>query len=211
MPRWLDRLLPHFDIEGEAVERELALRDWPEPHTTAAVVAEGLRVSAADVRLVDDVDLRVEAGSALVVTAADPRSARALLLALAGRAPLEGAARVGGHLLPGREPWVRSHVGVAMLEGSTQPLRELRRALSGSPRIVVIDGLDSLPPGAALESASAALRTASASTPGLTIVASSARPEVARALLLDAGWADVPQLDVTVTTPTAHVPTEVPA
>ncbi len=24
MPRWLDRVLPHFDIEGAAVERELA-------------------------------------------------------------------------------------------------------------------------------------------------------------------------------------------
>ena len=45
MPQWLDRVLPHFDIEGEAVERELALADWPEPDTTAAVVAEDARVS----------------------------------------------------------------------------------------------------------------------------------------------------------------------
>lgn len=199
MPRWLDRILPHFDIEGEAVERELALHDWPEPDTTAAVVGEGVRVTAGDVRLVHDVALRVEPGGALVVTAEDPRSPRALLLALAGRAPLEGAARVGGHLLPGREPWVRSHVGVAMLEGSTQPLRDLRHALSGSPRIVMIDGLDALAPGAALESASAALRTAAAASPGLTVVASSMRPDAARALLVDAGWSDVPLLDVTVT------------
>ena len=42
MPRWLDRVLPRFDIEGEAVERELALADWPEPDTTAVVVAEDL-------------------------------------------------------------------------------------------------------------------------------------------------------------------------
>ncbi|HEY6799382.1 MAG TPA: MMPL family transporter, partial [Agromyces sp.] len=34
MPRWLERILPHFDIEGEAVERELSLANWPEPGTT---------------------------------------------------------------------------------------------------------------------------------------------------------------------------------
>ncbi|MGZ8804871.1 MAG: MMPL family transporter, partial [Microbacterium sp.] len=103
LPKWLHRTLPHFDIEGEAVERELALTDWPEPNTTAAVVADGIGVNAGDVRLVDDVALRVEPGAALVVTAADARRPRALLLALAGRATLEGRARVGGHLLPGRE------------------------------------------------------------------------------------------------------------
>jgi RND superfamily putative drug exporter len=208
MPRWLDRLLPHFDIEGEAVERELALTDWPEPGTTAAVVAEGVRVSAGDVRLVDGVALRAEPGDAIIVTADDARGPRALLLALAGRAPLEGAARVGGHLLPGREAWVRSHVGVAMLEGSAQPLRELRRALAGRPRIVVIDGLDALAPGAALEGASTALRDAAASVPGLTIVASSTRPDAARALLVDAGWFDVAVVDVTV--PVAAAPDRVP-
>ncbi|MGA1827689.1 MMPL family transporter, partial [Microbacterium sp.] len=55
LPRWLQRTLPHFDIEGEAVVRELALADWPEPNTTAAIVAEGIGVSAGDVRLADDV------------------------------------------------------------------------------------------------------------------------------------------------------------
>lgn len=199
MPRWLDRLLPHFDIEGEAVERELALTDWPEPDTTAAVVAEGVRVTAGDIRLVDGVALRVEPGRALVITSADARGSRALLLALAGRAPLEGAARVGGHLLPGREAWVRAHVGVAMLEGSAAPVQELRRALAGAPGILVVDGLDAVPPGPAVDQASAALRAAAAAAPGLTIVASSARPDAARALLADAGWPDAPVLDVTLT------------
>jgi RND superfamily putative drug exporter len=207
MPRWLDRVLPHFDIEGEAVEREIALTDWPEPHTSAAVVAEGTRVSAGDVRLVEDVALRVEPGGALVVTAEDPRGPRALLLALAGRAPFEGNARVGGHLLPGRDAWVRSHVGVAMLEGSAEPLRDLRRALSGRPGIVVIDGLEAFTPGAALEGASSALRDAAAASPGLTIIASSTLPDAARALLIDAGWIDVPVLDVTLQpSPTTQEP-----
>ncbi len=31
MPRWLDRVLPSFDVEGEGLSKELALADWPEP------------------------------------------------------------------------------------------------------------------------------------------------------------------------------------
>ncbi|MGL4257430.1 MAG: MMPL family transporter, partial [Microbacterium sp.] len=46
MPRWLERTLPHFDIEGEAVERELSLAQWPEPDTTAALVGERVAVRA---------------------------------------------------------------------------------------------------------------------------------------------------------------------
>ncbi len=196
LPKWLERTLPHFDIEGEAVQRELALTDWPEPETTAAVVAEGVGVSAGDVRLVDDVALRVEPGGALVVTAADARGPRALLLALAGRAALDGRARVGGHLLPGREAWVRAHVGVALLEGSAQPVRDLRRALDGGPRILVIDGLESLIPGSMQDQAAAALRDAVAATPDLTLVVASTRPDAARALLAEAGRPAAPVLDI---------------
>ncbi|HEX5857889.1 MAG TPA: MMPL family transporter [Microbacterium sp.] len=196
LPRWLERTLPHFDIEGEAVERELALADWPEPGTTAAVVGEGVGVAAGDVRLVDGVALRVEPGEALLVTAPDARGPRALLLALAGRAALDGRARVGGHLLPGREAWVRAHVGVAMLEGSTDPLRDLREALAGRPQIVVIDGLDAFAAGAEHDQAAAALRDAAAATPALTVLASSTRVDAAQALLADAGWQEAPVLDV---------------
>jgi RND superfamily putative drug exporter len=191
-------VLPRFDIEGEAVERELALTDWPEPNTTAAVVGEAISVSAGEVRLVDDVSLRVEPGGALVVTAEDARGPRAFLLALAGRAPLGGRARVGGHLLPGREAWVRAHVGIALLDGSAQPVRDLRRALAGRPRILLIDGLDALIPGAGHDQAAAALRDAASATPALTLLVASANPDAARALLLDAGWPSAPVIDISV-------------
>ncbi len=197
LPKWLERTLPHFDIEGEAVERELALADWPEPNSTAAVVAENVGVSAGDVRLVDDVALRVERGGAIVITGKDARGPRALLLALAGRAALEGRARVGGHLLPGREAWVRAHVGVALLDGSAEPVRDLRRALNGRPRILVIDGVDALVPASAHDQAAAALRDATAATPDLTLVVSSTRPDAAQALMADAGRPAVHVLDIT--------------
>ena len=60
MPRWLDRVLPRFDIEGEAVERELALADWPEPDTTAVVVAEDLALADGDLELYRGASLRLE-------------------------------------------------------------------------------------------------------------------------------------------------------
>ncbi|MGC5221063.1 efflux RND transporter permease subunit [Micromonospora sp. DT81.3] len=198
LPRWLERTLPHFDIEGEAVERELSLAEWPEPDTTAAVVGEDVAVSAGDVRLVDRVSLRVEPGEAVLVTAPDARGPRALLLAFSGRAPVEGRLRVGGHLLPGREAWVRAHVGVALLEGSTDPLRDVREALAGRPRILVIDGLDAFAAGSEHDQAAAALRDAAAATPELTVLASSTHVDAARSLLSDAGWPDAPVLDVSV-------------
>ncbi|MCR2810830.1 MULTISPECIES: MMPL family transporter [unclassified Microbacterium] len=209
LPKWLERVLPHFDIEGEAVQRELELADWPEPDSTAAVVAADVSVSAGDLHLIDGAGLRVERGEALVVTAKDARGPRALLLALSGRAGLEGRARVGGHLLPGREAWVRAHVGVALLDGSAQPVRDLRRALAGAPRIVVIDGVDALTPAGVRDQAAAVLRDAASVAPEMALIVASASPEAARGLLADAGWPDAPVLDVTVTRRTHSVhPTE---
>ncbi|HEY9323379.1 MAG TPA: MMPL family transporter, partial [Agromyces sp.] len=90
MPRWLDRILPHFDIEGEAVERELSLAAWPEPDTTAVVVGEQVSVRAdaggtvGEVSLFEDAGFRVEPGGTLIATG-DPRAARAFALTVAAR------------------------------------------------------------------------------------------------------------------------------
>ncbi|MFT4215018.1 MAG: MMPL family transporter, partial [Microbacterium sp.] len=124
MPARLDRLLPHFDIEGEAVERELALADWPEPHTTSPLVGEGVAVTADEVPLFSSATFRLEPGGTLLVTG-DAPAARAFALTVAGRlTPDEGLLRVGGHLLPGRAAWVRAHVGVALLAESADPVAD---------------------------------------------------------------------------------------
>jgi len=194
MPRWLDRMLPHFDIEGEAVERELSLGDWPEPNTTAAVVAEGLGVSADDIAIFRGVDLRVEPGESLIVTSSDARASTALLLTVAGRLdPTEGRLRVAGHLLPGRAPWVRAHVGVASLAGADDPVAELREAVRGGTRIVVIDRADAIGPGPELDRAAAVLRDAGPAT----VVVAASDPAAAQSLLAEARrpHADVLDLD----------------
>ncbi len=195
MPRRLERLLPHFDIEGEAVERELALADWPEPHTTAAVVAAGVGLATGDEVLFEGVELRVERGGSLVLGSTDPRVARALLLTIAGRvAPTTGRLRVAGHLMPGRGPWVRRHVGVALLAGSADAPAELRRALRGRTRLVVVDGLDALH-GAARDQCIALLRDAPAP---VTVVAAAADSAAAAGLIADTARDGVQVLDLDV-------------
>ncbi len=202
IPRWLDRALPHIDIEGDAVRREIAYANWPEPETTAVVAAEGISLEEEERVLFRDVDLRLEPGQTLVVSSPEPVSARSLLLTLAGRiAPSEGLLKVCGHLLPGRSAWVRSHVGVALLTDQDNPLDELKRALAGSPRLVVIDGLDAVIGDAERDQASALLRDASERSPDgrLTLVVSTRHEPSALALLAEARRPDVTGLNLTTT------------
>lgn len=224
MPRWLDRALPHFDIEGEAVERELALTAWPEPGYTGALAADELSVrveggsGVGDITLFHADSIRLEQGGTLLATAADPRAGRTFVLTVAGRVdPSEGRLRVAGHLLPGRGAWVRAHVGVALLDGAVAPLTELRRALAGGTTMVAIDGLDTLT-GADRDQAAALLRdaqeraaarTAHGGAPAhpLTIVASARREGPALDVLADAHRQSVTAL--ALTTGTADSPTQV--
>ncbi|GAA4780383.1 MMPL family transporter [Microbacterium gilvum] len=191
MPAWLERILPHFDIEGEAVERERSLADWPEPGSTAVVAADGLVIADGDRRVVEDVSLRVAPGGALVVAHRDPRASRALLLAVGGRlTPADGRLRVAGHLLPGRAAWVRRHVGVALLDGADDPLAVVRSALAGGTQLVVVDGVDTLT-AAQADQVAAALRDAAHAqdpTTPLTVVASAREVAAATVLLRSAGF-----------------------
>ncbi len=225
MPRWLDRVLPHFDIEGAAVERELALTAWPEPGYDGALAADDLTVrvdggaGVGEVMLFRASTIRLEQGGTLLATAADPRAGRAFVLAVAGRVdPSEGRLRVAGHLLPGRGAWVRAHVGVALLDGAAAPLTELRRALAGGTTIVAIDGLDTLT-GADRDQAAALLRDAQERVAARTsrgsahphplppIIASARREGPALDVLADAHRRSVTALSLT--TGTADSPTQV--
>ena len=187
IPAWLGRVLPHVDIEGEAVEREKHLDAWPGDDSILA--ADGLDVPGA----VTALDLRLAPGAALVLSGDDAPARRAVALALAGRIPAEGLLRVAGHLLPGRAAWVRAHVGIVLVEAggaSADRLRDLREALRGRSRLVILDGIGLLTLSQR-EQAAAMLRDAAARRP-LAVVATSGAgtsSDVA-ALLRDAGWAD---------------------
>ncbi|WP_431796817.1 MMPL family transporter [Microbacterium kunmingense] len=198
-PKVLDRMLPHFDIEGEAVEREIALEDWPERDTTAAVVAEDVGVADAGDRregvVYSGASFRLEAGSTLIVTSDDARAARGLLLTIAGRlAPTQGRIKVEGHLLPERSAWVRPRVGVALLHNNDDPAGELREAFDGGSRVVVVDALDSI------ETQSLAARDQSLEvlrrSGEVTLIVSASDAAFAERALVDAGRSAVTVLSV---------------
>ncbi|WP_400995059.1 MMPL family transporter [Agromyces sp. GXQ0307] len=142
-PAGLDRVLPHFDVEGEGLAREDELADWPEPGDAHAIVGEGVAVRR-EPRLVG-IDVRVPAGGALVVAGATPEERRALLLALTGRRPVvDGRLKCLGLVLPVRARSVRADSAVVEIAGLRDPIAAVVDAAADGPRLLAIDGVDLL-------------------------------------------------------------------
>ncbi len=184
MPKWLDRMLPSFDIEGEGLHRELELRAWP-PDTRTIVAAEGLTLHGENGPLFTDIEVAVMEGDVLMVTATAPVKVSALLLTLAGRVkPDSGRLKIAGNIVPDRASAVRSQVGyVHITEGFS--LDTLHAALKERPRILVVDGISILPAGGTRDDSFAMLRDArrqrgDGDSP-LTVVVGTAEPSEAAA------------------------------
>ncbi|WP_244303124.1 MMPL family transporter [Leucobacter coleopterorum] len=128
MPRWLSKILPSFDVEGEGLARELEHAGWPEDMPDAAIAAERLLLPGHI-----QVDrLRVAHGETLVL---DPRDPAALPLArlLTGRGTIvAGTLKVNGLLLPERASSLRTRSAWASLES-------LRDALQDRASVVLLD------------------------------------------------------------------------
>lgn len=188
IPAWLERILPSVDIEGEAVERERHLAEWP--GDDSVVAADELPLADADI---EGLHLRVGPGSAAVLTGSSAGALRALALTIAGRvAPEGGRLRVAGHLLPGRAAWVRAHVGAVVVADAGTLSADLSEALRGTPALVVIDGVDRLS-RSERDQLAARLRDANATT---AVLMTSLSPEVALEALADAGRAAADVIDV---------------
>ncbi|MFS0794872.1 MMPL family transporter [Microbacterium sp. 1P10AE] len=211
MPRWLDRLLPQLDVEGEAVERELGLADWP-TGAAVAVAADDLRTATRsddDVPAFADVHIRLAYGGTLLVTG-ETRVTRPLLLALAGRLPaVQGRLRVDGLLLPERAAAVRSRVGIALLDDAESAVEEVTRAIGGRSRLAVLCDVDRLDTDARADIAEALRRAAvdarersDDADSAFTLVVSARDERRALALLADAHRPDVTSLAL----PSPHRP-----
>lgn len=211
MPRWLDRLLPKLDVEGEAVEREVHLAEWPsEP--AMAIAADDLRTSVAsetEEPAFRDVSMRLGYGGTLLATG-ESRTTRALLLALAGRlSKIEGKLRVDGLLVPERAGAVRARVGVALLDDPSTAEADVTQAVARGTRIVVISDIDRLDDDARDDVAhvlrraavEARERSGDASSP-FTLVVSARDERRALALLSEAHRPDVTSLPLP--TPRRH-------
>jgi RND superfamily putative drug exporter len=145
MPRWLDRILPSFDVEGDGLQKELELANWPEGGENLVSAADGLTVSTRKRRLVGDVSFRLADGEVLVVHGDDRTAAVALLMAVTGRTPVDGGtAKVAGLVLPVRGAAVRSRTAIVRLDAAETPVEDLRHALAGRPQLLALDAVDSV-------------------------------------------------------------------
>jgi RND superfamily putative drug exporter len=139
LPPKLDRTLPVFDAEGDALVHELRLADWP--GTDEAV-------SAHDLSLDDDrghpiysiVDVHLPRGDVLVLHGPGKT---ALLFTLAGRVTkAKGDLKVLGRVLPQHTHALRRSVAVIRCHESTDPVGEISAALDDGVELVLLDDVD---------------------------------------------------------------------
>ena len=116
MPKWLGRLLPNVDIEGEQLREHIDALAWARSRAGEAISAEYL-VAGSRERSVGPVTISVPTG-AIAVASGDPVDRRLLAATLAGRlAPLAGRAQVAGHPLPSESAEAASLVALADVGG----------------------------------------------------------------------------------------------
>lgn len=141
LPRWLARRLPAMDVEGEALQHELRLAEWPGNDEV---------VSARDLSIHDDrgdqavggVRIGLRPGGVLAVEGDD---ASALLHALGGRVrTVRGDLRVTGLLLPQRARAVRSRTALVQCRDSAEPAAEVRQAVAEGVQLVLLDEIDAI-------------------------------------------------------------------
>ncbi len=99
MPKWLQRLLPNMDIEGEHLREHREAMVWTHEQHGAAISAEGLLAGSAE-HPVGPIGLSVPTGGLLLLSG-DAVDRRLLVATLAGRLdPVGGRVQVAGHPLP---------------------------------------------------------------------------------------------------------------
>lgn len=117
LPRRLDGLIPHVDVDGEGLRERLAQSDWPAVRETTLVAADEL-ILAGHPEGRPGLTLRAPRGSWLLLTGHDRDVKRAMLLTLAARLPAtSGRLRVADHLLPYEAKQARASVQLAEFSG----------------------------------------------------------------------------------------------
>ena len=148
MPKWLDRVLPHFDVEGEGVQHELELANWPGDKNLAIAAEDiGLTNAEGSRSYFRKLSFTLPAETTLFVTGSDKIATSALLLTLSGRLDIEtGKLKVANMVLPVRSGAVRSRV--ALIDVSTHANRNTVEAIedasSEKPQIIILDNIDFL-------------------------------------------------------------------
>jgi RND superfamily putative drug exporter len=142
LPPKLDRALPVFDAEGDALVHELRLADWP--GTDEAISARDLRLHDDRGRPVyADVGIRLPHGAVLVLHGPGPTGKTALLMTLAGRVTAhKGDLKVLGRVLPQHAHALRRSVAVARCHEDPDPSTVVNAALDDGVDLVLLDDVD---------------------------------------------------------------------
>lgn len=146
LPQWLDRLLPSFDVEGEALQHQINLRDWPSADDNSAIYADNLALETVQGNTVfQGVSLRLERNGVIVISGGRASGRAQLMLTLAGRMKLQhGRAKVLGNVLPEQAGIARSSIGYITGSDAGDLQRITKRVLGRNPDIVFIDDADML-------------------------------------------------------------------
>jgi RND superfamily putative drug exporter len=140
LPKWLDRRLPSFDVEGAGLVHQVSLADWPAPNDRHLVYADGLDFGGRAPVAISALPREV-----VVVDGLPDTDRTALLLTLAGRMKITiGRAKVGGLVLPEQAGQVRARTGYLDCATSTDLRRDLRVVAKAKPKIIFIDHADLL-------------------------------------------------------------------
>ncbi|WP_242657189.1 MMPL family transporter [Mycobacterium talmoniae] len=144
LPGWVDRRLPIFDAEGDALMRELRLADWPSAGANDAINARGLhREDDRGHVIYSGVDLTLSRGRILVIHGHNAAGKSALLFTLAARVRrIDGDLKVLGHVLPQHISTVRRKVAVISCHEAPDPAAEVGAALAGNIELILLDDVD---------------------------------------------------------------------
>ncbi|EUA69700.1 MMPL family protein [Mycobacteroides abscessus subsp. bolletii 1513] len=146
LPGWIDRRLPIFDAEGDALMHELRLADWPEPDSTDVIAADALtRADDRGKTVFRGVNLRLGRGQLLVLHGNGPVGKSALLYTIAGRVRrIDGDLKVLGHVLPQHITRVRQKVAVIPCRDTPDPAAAVASALASDIELILIDDIDTV-------------------------------------------------------------------
>lgn len=140
LPRWLDKRLPSFDVEGEGVRHQVGLADWPAVDDPHRVYAEGLTIGDAS-----GIGLAALPREVVVVDGAVGTGKTALLLTLSGRMRLEaGRVKVAGLVLPEQAGRVRRATGYLDCADTDDLRTDLATIVRAKPAAIFLDHADVL-------------------------------------------------------------------
>lgn len=138
IPKWLDRILPKFDIEGEGVLRERSLKSWPGVPTSAAVYGLELESGKPGTET-EPVKFLLPEGDNLFVRGTDPAELVDLVEVLAARRKNDsGTVKVLGRLLPQQGGRVRSRVACLLVQTNSELEQQVGDAVSEGAEMLTI-------------------------------------------------------------------------